>query len=225
MKVNTREAIAGQPIKKVRDVLRKMRDGSWTREMLASEFGVNDASRIIAEMIKRDLLEKSKGFDAGLRYKLGDAASRLSAVSFLRRIDRKRAEMVVSKLLRRVEQINANETLLMTVREIRAFGSFVTGADDLGDVDVFYDLARKMPTKGMSFVEWNLKRAEDSGRESLSYIERLYFGGLEVKRLLKGGDPYLSLHDWGEYKEWNRGPIKTKVLYRAPKARTVPTKP
>src|ERR1700674_857816 len=99
MKVNTREAIAGQPIKKVRDVLRKMCDGSWTREMLASEFGVNDASRIIAEMIKRDLLEKSKGFDAGLRYKLGDAASRLSAVSFLRRIDRKRAEMVVENIV------------------------------------------------------------------------------------------------------------------------------
>ena len=88
------------------------------------------------------------------------------------RLNRAKADKLLTDFLRSVEEVNAHPDLLHWVTEVRVFGSYLTNSDDLAEID----LAIKK------------ERRPASGSFSEAYPERL------VARLLKGGSRYISLH-------------------------------
>jgi hypothetical protein len=95
-------------------------------------------------------------------------------------------------MLKRAAAINADPALLYRVTRIEAFGSYITDAPVLGDIDVALTLEYRH--EHGDIVTANRQRFLLSGRQSGSYIDRLHFGYAEVWRLLKARNPYLSLH-------------------------------
>jgi hypothetical protein len=194
MKIDRTKTIGGVPLIKVRDLLRYMGAGTtsgertMTREAIARRVGLDIADELVGEGL---LQVCEKNSEDGSRYEITDAAPRLANVKMLKRINRWKADLYVAELLQRADDINANPELLYLVKRITAFGSYITDAADLGDIDIAVELECKLPSGQR--VEANKARAKASGRLNLSLIDELFFGEKEVKRLLRGRNRYISV--------------------------------
>jgi hypothetical protein len=214
MKIDRTKTIGGVPLIKVRDLLRYMGAGTIGGERTLTREGITRrVGRDIAdELVGEGLLEvREKDRDGGPWYEITDAAPRLANVKMLKRISRSKADLYVAELLRRADDINANPELLYRVKRITAFGSYITDAADLGDIDIAVELEFKLPREQR--VEANKARAKASGRLYLSLLDELSFGEREVKRLLRGRNRYISLTSYDSLKEL-RAP--TKDIYPRP---------
>jgi predicted nucleotidyltransferase len=214
MKIDSTKTIGGVPLIKVRDLLRYMGAGTMggertlTREAIARRVGRDIADELVGEGL---LQFREKDRDGGPWYEITDAAPRLANVKMLKRINRSKADLYVAELLRRADDINANAELLYRVKRITAFGSYITDAADLGDVDIAVELECKFPSGQR--VEANKARARASGRLNLSLFDELSFGEREVKRLLRGRNRYISLTNYDSLEELR---TPTKDIYPRP---------
>jgi hypothetical protein len=214
MEIDKDGVIGGQPIKAVRDLLRWIRRrGSTSEGEIADHLTIDTGATkaLLDEMIAQNLLETMNvdGGD-GPRYHEGDAGPRFGAARLLKRIDRKKADMLVADFVRRAREINARPELLMMVKEVRAFGSYITERTDLGDVDLAVRLERK-PVE--NWVERSIERAEASGLKGLLYIDEVTFGEREVMRILKARNRYIEIHSMDDLEK--RG-IEGRRIYIAP---------
>jgi hypothetical protein len=174
----------------VRDLLRYMGGGAGGSGRVMTRQGIAERVRfdIACELVREGLLAVCKDRqDRGPRYELTDAAVRLANAKMIKRITRAKA----AELLQRADDINANPDLLYRVKRITAFGSYITDAIDLGDIDIAVELENKVPAGQRS--EANRARTAASGQKNLSLNDELTFGEREVKRLLKDRNPYVSL--------------------------------
>jgi hypothetical protein len=126
----------------------------------------------------------------------------------IKRITRVKADLYVAELLQRADIINANPDLLYRVKRITAFGSYITDAADLGDIDIAVELENKVPAGQRS--EANRARAAASGQKNLSLNDELTFGEREVKRRLKNRNPYVSLILYNDFQRLN---TPAKVIF------------
>jgi predicted nucleotidyltransferase len=97
----------------------------------------------------------------------------------------------------RVRQVNGRDELTHRVTEVRVFGSYLTDAETLGDIDLAVSLEGKQAeaeTAGMDWIQVCLSRAAESGRRFKTYGDQLRYSEIEVKRFLKARSPYLSFH-------------------------------
>ena len=211
MKVEKNRTIGGAPLIKVRDLLRYMGAGAGGSGRVMTRKEIADRVRfdIAGELVREGLLAICKDKqDRGPWYEGTDAAVRLANALMIKRITRGKADHYVAELLQRADDINANPDLLYRVKRITAFGSYITDAADLGDIDIAVELENKVPAGQRS--EANRARAAASGRKNLSWNDQLTFGEREVKRLLKGRNPYVSLILYSDFQRLN---TPAKVIY------------
>ena len=176
-----------------------------TRKGIADRVGFD----IACELVREGLLAVCKDRqDREPWYEGPDAAVRLANALMIKRITRAKAALYVAELLQRADDINANPDLLYLVKRITAFGSYITDAADLGDIDIAVELENKVPAGQRS--EASRARAAASGRKNLSLNDELSFGEREVKRLLKGRNPYVSLILYSDFQRLN---TPAKVIY------------
>jgi predicted nucleotidyltransferase len=178
-----------------------------TRKEIADRVSLDIAD----ELLRERLLAVKKGHDGKPWYELTHAAVRLVNAKLIKRINRAKAEFYVAELLQRADDINANPDLLYRVKRITAFGSYITDAADLGDIDIAVELECKVPPE--QIVQANQARARALGRKSLSFSEELSVGQREVDLLLKGRNPYISLIFYDSLQRLN---TPTKVIYPRP---------
>lgn len=204
--------IAGLPIKAVRDAVREMNrhdvnDYGWPVDHLAIHMKISTThAEWICETLKEQgVLERkpqpdTRWHERGIYYSVSKAGTRFVNATLLKRIDRERVEKLLSKLLQRVKEINANPDFCCFVNEIRLFGSVIDKeAKSFADVDICYLLARrKVPRPYKSWTDWSKARAKLSGRQGLQFLGKITYGQIEVMRKLKAGNPYLSLHDFDD---------------------------
>jgi hypothetical protein len=200
--------IAGLPIKIVRDAIREMNrhdvnDHGWTVDSLAAYLNVSAThAEWLCELLSaQGVLERKPRPDTcwharGTYYAVSKAGTRFINATLLKRIDRAKADEIIAELLERVKKINADDELCHFINEIRLFGSAMDrNAASFGDIDICYVMARrKSPSQYKEWTDWNIARAKASGRRNLMFIDELYFGSVEVMRMLKNRSPYISLH-------------------------------
>ena len=192
MKIDIRQMIAGQPIRKIRDLMRFARGFEINAEQIAEKVGVDVTDRLVSEgLIEPSATVPDKRGHKIQFYCVTTAGTRLAATRLNRRIRRHTAERIVDAFLERVVAVNDDTDLLLTVVEVDAFGSFITDAPDLGDVDLAIRLEHKFPDQ--DWVDLNVARADASGR-SLNLLQRLFYGQYEVMQRLQNRNAYLSLH-------------------------------
>jgi predicted transcriptional regulator len=218
VRLDRNEIIGGQPIRRVRDFIRMNRDARPAPTEVISFFNTSrvTASAIINAMMDRGLITKAapEAWDRRKEvYAVTDLGVRFAAARLLKPISRAKAGGIVSDLLARVEAINARDDLTHFVGEVRAFGSYITDAPEVGDIDLAISFLAKPPPIGQEFIEWHLERARQSGRVLSSYIELLFYSENEVRRLVKGRNQYVSIHPLSDL---DRMKTESRVLYKAP---------
>src|SRR6476659_2742496 len=93
-------------------------------------------------------------------------------------------------MLTRARNINDSAGLLCRISKITVFGSFVTEAEDLGDIDVAVEIERRQ-VEGMRGIDAAVARAKASGRQ-LDHSQMLDYPKREVLRLLKNRNRYIQ---------------------------------
>ena len=214
-KFSKNDQIGGQPIKIVRDVLRRMKIDEWSAAGIADLLKIDEraARPVIDGMIAAGFLEECPRINRRERarfYRHGPSASRLCNTRFVKRIERAKADKILADLVERASAINARPDLAVGIGEIRVFGSYLTKEADLGDVDVAVEYVRK--AEGNEGTEWSLQRARESGRQFRNFLEKLFFGDREVQLLLRNRNAYLSLHPMRDLEEIK---ARSRVVFRA----------
>jgi predicted nucleotidyltransferase len=225
MRLDRSETIAGQPIRKVRDFLRRLGMWSWSAEGIAEHFAIDlgMAAHLIAELCRRKLLEKAKSHPGGtsISYKRGNAAARFASANLLKPITRERAVEMVKELLARVDVVNADDELVYEVTELRVFGSYIDPKrHNLGDIDLAVKLVPRGGRSQSEAVDLSMARAAASGRQFSNFAQELCYAEHEVIRRLRARKPHLSIHPVDDLKKIG---ARSLVIFPAPEL-TDPTR-
>jgi predicted nucleotidyltransferase len=175
---------AGQSFRKVRDFLRRnAHPRLFDSQDVAEYFGVD----VTAELLAKGLIEPEVRYEG--KFQITSLGTRLATKRLIPRIPRARQKRSSPTCLR-ARALSMIE-LLCRISKITVFGSFLTDAEDLGDIDVAVELKRK-DIDGMRWTDAALARAKASGRQ-LDYRQMLGYPEREVKQLLKKRSRYIQL--------------------------------
>ncbi|MGY2808022.1 MULTISPECIES: hypothetical protein [unclassified Bradyrhizobium] len=205
MQVGKNETLAGVRLIKLRDFLR-FHEVSFPAEAIGEQFKVNGGRKqeIEEALVRAGYVTRHE--EDKTRYLVAPLGMQLCNARFISRISREKAEALLQSFLVRVVSINERDELTHKVTGVRVFGSYLTDKADLGDID----LAVAIKARRESHVKESVERANQSVRAIRSFLDRITFGRSEVKKLLKGGSPYLSVHEFDEVDELG---IPYKVLF------------
>ena len=208
MRINNKDILFGQPILRIRDVIRdamierlKSVDKDYIEERVAMllKQPKSVAKQIIKQLVSEDylVLQNVKYGDV-IQYEITETEKgrRFGIASADPSISRGKATQLLNELIERVKQVNATKDLIYYVETVKVFGSYLSTKDLLGDLDVAVKLARKY--EGDKFMEENKKRSHlaiQKGRTFSNYFQELLWPHREVMLLLKTKKKGLSLHD------------------------------
>src|SRR5580704_4597984 len=195
LRLDKNATIAGQPIKRVRELLRRMGSAHWSHREIADFFHIDDlkAHALIDEMAVRGFLQESerRPGNSSRFYECGPQGSRLASARLLKPITRQKADVIIARLLERVEMVNARPELLERVCEARVFGSYLEERDDFGDIDVAVSTERKEES-GKDWVRESLRRPKFPRPSFTSTLVRLLYANPKFWRLRRGATNFLS---------------------------------
>ena len=196
MQIGKHELLAGVPAQRLRDTLVKMDNANWSRQWLQKELGLKraDIATVIDDLVAAKYLQPAERFKGW--YQTGEAAPRLVNVRFIKRIDRAKAAALIEGLLQRAKQINEDDRFVLTVTELRLFGSYLDhAAEDFGDVDVAFGIDTKPKYKAIDVTELSkLTQRRFPDIPPRNFLEFLFLPKKVVLRTLKKRSPYISLH-------------------------------
>ena len=134
MRLDLTDTFAGVPARRMRDVLRRAGSRWVTPYWLAqaTDTSNDQADNLVDTLVSRGLIERDEDEDMVKLTEQGIAFSQAS----LNTVTRKTADRVLHEFLDRVRELNANEDALYQVPEVVIFGSYLTNAERLGDVDL-----------------------------------------------------------------------------------------
>ena len=121
----------------------------------------------------------------------------LSIALFSAPVSRRTAEKELSEFMNRVHQVNTDSRFLYRDQKAVLFGSFLTDAPTVGDLDVAVELIPK-ELDGKKHSEMVLARAADAasnGRRFQNFVERISFPAQEVRQFLKSRSRIIQLTD------------------------------
>jgi hypothetical protein len=193
---------AGQPLRKVRDFLHLVSQRGFDAEEITKHFGSDISDELAAKGLIEPYVSEHRhpsGTHRGYYdavFQLSPLGFRLANVKLIKRITRAEAEVIVADFLKRVRAVNARHDLLWRVRRVQVFGSYITDAPELGDIDLVVELEQNRDAL-QEIDEWTaavLARARASGRVLSSYDQMLDYPRREVLLLLKARNRYIAFH-------------------------------
>ena len=208
MLINPKEILFGQPVLKIREVIRNaMQEKLWGSSQAAVVGKVasilkqpNAVAKQLVEQLKQDdyLSLKKEKFGAESQYELTvtEKGRRFGLATATSPISRQKATKLLNELIERAKAINSNDELVYVVESIRVFGSYLSNKDLLGDLDVGFKLTAKYA--GSDFTSHNQKRidyAKSTGKSFSSFVDEICWPHKEVILMLKNRQKGLSLHN------------------------------
>jgi predicted nucleotidyltransferase len=213
MRVNLRENIAGQPVAKIREFLRRAFDGSWGLSYAAKKLRVDlaAAQEVVAELRKRGYVRTAdsiSGEDHWTNTMQGNAFSHASGAKPLLRAS---ADQRLKEFLARVEEVGRNPYYLYRVRRAVLFGSYLSSQDRINDIDLLVSIVPKEKDgEKQSLLEQ--RRTEEAlrqGRSLSTFIDQISWPLKEVLKYLKARSRSISLHTDERILKYG----KSKVIY------------
>jgi hypothetical protein len=184
--------------------------------------GEKRARAILASMIEQGYVQREPHHIASL-------GQTLRAAKFMRRIPRSKAEAILADMLARCAAVNANPDLLSYVKEVHAYGSYITKRPDLGDIDLCVTYAQRYPAPYEGFRKWRIEVAQAAGRSfngSIMSTDAFWWPDTEVRLMVKGRQRYLSIQT--DLRSVKKLGVKPRLIWRCgkiachPKAWTPP---
>ncbi len=195
MKINPKESIAGFPILKIRDLLRfhdQLTPEKVSKRLVIS---IEQANSVLQELIQLDYLElvpENFEYKTYTRTILGNALRMAKAIPS---ISKEKAKNLFDEFLCRVKEVNENDNFLWEVERVVVFGSFITDATFVNDIDLVVILTRRR-ILGNSWDKRNrdrINQAVAGGKHFYDSVDEMCYPELEVRKFLKGKSHYLSI--------------------------------
>lgn len=192
MNIDPRATIAGIPIIKVRDTLRKL-PGEFVNIHYLVQLGKEKAAMLANELVALGYIEEH---EKGRNWKLTREGCRFVCASAAPPITRETASRKIQELLDRIKTLNADDNFAFKVTELGVFGSYLSAKSKLSDIDLTIDLQYKEDNveKRRCRLEDIREKAEAQGTVFRSLNDRLEYPRLVCMRFLRGGARAYSFH-------------------------------
>ena len=203
MRIDSKENIADVKILKVRDFLRRLDNtDEWENDFVVYRLKLSPkkANSLINELNRRGYIEPARIYKQKQFYRKTLKGSALGLASAAKPVTRKTANRIFSEFMDRVRQVNSDPSFLVKVKKVLVFGSYLTDALRINDIDIAVELTWKenhplVLNKERSQLAIDLSAiAEQRGKIFRSFIDRLEWPQQEVKLFLKSRSRALSIH-------------------------------
>lgn len=199
----------------VRALLRRFNQDFWTVKNAANVLKIPEeqARHLVYSLRRLGYVEVVRQQRPGTwrNTMAGNALANATAVPPLSRTD---ADRLLKELLIRVGIVNDDPSWLYRIGKVVVFGSYLNGQEWVGDIDLAIRLDRR-PEFAERWPEALLARADAAarrGRRFRGFLDRLAWPETELRRYLRGGIRWLSLHDWTTEEPWLQHAAHTVLL-------------
>ncbi|MEK7801870.1 MAG: hypothetical protein AAB276_05390 [Pseudomonadota bacterium] len=139
----------------------------------------------------------------------------MAQASFLPSITRTKAQAIVAALIARAQQVNQDPYYFHCVSAIQVFGSYITNAPMLNDIDIIPTIGWKSRFRDDK-IKNELSQARShlacrNGRQFSNIVENIYWPQTEVLLFLRARSPRINFHEADEIAGLN---ISCVDLYR-----------
>lgn len=196
MKIDKKTLICGIPIIKIREFMRRFRTPeSFSLQTITEYFELTKPSgtSLLNELLDLGYAE----YVTTDKYEVTVKGNALAQLKFVKRINKVKADKIFNEFMKRVSEINEDESFIYRVSKLCLFGSYLNPeADDYGDIDIAYELEHKI-SDDHSFSEAKqriIDNAKAYGKVFSSIVEEVCYPSNLVLRYLKNRSPYISLH-------------------------------
>jgi hypothetical protein len=201
MRIQRTERICGYAARDIRALMRAWGEGFSDGDILIRDtlkVSAHEVKGLVKALCAEGYLERAEStFIPGgavhfQRTVKGAALAMASAASPVRRA---LAQQRLHELIARMEKANEDPSFLVGVEESVVFGSYLTPAERLGDLDISYTTFRKIDDGG-AFIEASRRAATESGRQFRNYVEFLCWPDRQLRLFLQNRSRVYSLaHD------------------------------
>lgn len=148
---------------------------------------VDECQPIVDGLLKDGFIELR-----GSVYEFTDSSTRLLNAKITKGMTKKEAVELLNKVIKKAEMVNSNPEFGHTVDSLCIFGSYLTGKEVLGDLDIGYLVTE---TPGAFTSEQKERKLNSNTYRYTSYAGSKY---REVLKLLKLSNKHVSLHSMSE---------------------------
>jgi len=201
MRIDPSTTIAGRPALDIRRLLRRTIERYFDVDTVRNELAatVTDAEAVLSELEKAGLIKKEIEEYPGREppfWKNSIEGNAVAMATAARPVTRATAERVLAEFLDRVATVNGSNHLAYRIQRVTVFGSYLSEADRLNDVDLLVDLVPRHADreKQNSFEERIRRDAAANGRRFNNFVDQLAWPRNEVDLFLKKRSRTLSLH-------------------------------
>lgn len=197
MHINPNDTLAGQPILKIREFLRRNQSCNWGEGIVRSTFNVDSktAKGIINLLKIRGYIEPIQ-ISGKTYWKNTIQGNALALSSAAKPISRATAERKLEEFLERVIEVRNSKYYLCKVTRVVVFGSYLSGKDNINDIDLSISLVSKEKNeqKRRKIEEERIDNVIFYGKIFRNLTERVCWPELEVIKFLKGRSRSIGLH-------------------------------
>jgi predicted nucleotidyltransferase len=201
MIVRKDQEIAGYAAPVIRQLLREMGSRHTGHTFVKKVLGCSDqdAVQLMRALQTAGYVSSCSGDKDPSLYSRTADGNRL-AVASLRPVSRTTADRVLRGFVERIRKANSNRSFLYTITAAVVFGSAVSEAKELGDVDVAVRLERKT-MDWEKHVQLSYERVWDArrkGRRFRNITEQVFWPTIEIRNFLRSRTRQLSIHEIDE---------------------------
>lgn len=213
MTINPQEQIGGVRLVCVRNFLRRWKRDMWSFEALQDhmELRSEDARSLLNALIREGYVEQESELGQ-VWYSVTSRGLRLAAASAARPISRRTADQKLAEFLCRVEQVNATKQFAFTVEKVVMFGSYLSNAQKLGDIDLAVKL-RPRHEDDVLQERLEYERRNATQRRFGNYTEELGWTETEVIMFLKSRSRTIQLVRFAALQSPNLKDCAQKIIF------------
>jgi predicted nucleotidyltransferase len=221
MMISSKDTLAGLPILRVRNILKRLSTGPFQQETLGLyQFTADEAKQFLDALGERKYVERipidPEHPDRTQSWQLTDLGCEFGRSTAAPRIKRASAAKALEGLLARVTEINQDPEFLLQVTHVVVFGSYLRDAETLGDLDVAVRTDAKTEITD-EIRHAHLIKAVDSGRRFSSLFEELVWPNHQVNLKLKNGSRSIALQPWEAFERLvKKEKVPLKVVFGEP---------
>jgi predicted nucleotidyltransferase len=200
MRLNRGDRIAGVDGLRLRKYFRQFGSDRVNYETVMAEFSVTkrQAGKMLADLLTLEMISRSFQEDKDIVcYRTTIKGNALGMAKAGKPIKRASADKILREFLDRTRAVNRRQELAHSVESVVVFGSYVSDAQRLNDLDIAVELKGKWHDDETfrSVSEASRGRARVKGRRFRDLVEEVGWPQLEVLSILKNRSRAISLCD------------------------------
>ena len=202
MRLNRGDRIAGVDGLQLRRYFQRFGSEQVNYATVMDELSVTkrQAEKLLTELLKLEMISRCE-FQHDKKmvsYQTTIRGNALGMAKAGKPVTRASAEKVLRKFLDRVRVVNGRQELAHSVESVVVFGSYLSDAKRLNDLDIAVELSAKWHDDAsfQNYRNASLDRARARGRRFRNLVEEVCWPQLEVVSILKNRSRTISFCEW-----------------------------